>query len=42
MASMPIAATGATVLTVVLAAAIVLGWVVLVVIYMAFFRGRGS
>jgi len=37
---MPLAAAGATVLTVVLAAAIVLGWIVLVAIYMLFFRGR--
>jgi hypothetical protein len=39
---MPIAAAGATVLTIVLAAAIVLGWIVLMAIYMVFFRGRGS
>jgi hypothetical protein len=37
-----LAASGATVLTVVLAAAIVVGWIVLAAIYVMFFRGRGS
>jgi hypothetical protein len=37
-----LASAGQTVLTVVLAAVIVIGWVVLVAIYMLFFRGRGS
>jgi len=37
-----LAAAGQTVLTVVLAGAIVIGWVVLAAIYMLFFRGRGS
>jgi hypothetical protein len=37
-----LADAGGTALTVVLAAAIVLGWVVLAVIYVVFFRGRGS
>jgi hypothetical protein len=37
-----LAASGATVLTIVLAAAIVVGWIVLAAIYVMFFRGRGS
>jgi hypothetical protein len=37
-----LASAGETVLTVVLAAAIVIGWIVLAAIYMLFFRGRGS
>jgi hypothetical protein len=37
-----LAAAGATVLTIVLAAAIVVGWIVLAAIYVMFFRGRGS
>jgi hypothetical protein len=37
-----LASAGQTVLTVVLATAIVIGWVVLAAIYMLFFRGRGS
>jgi hypothetical protein len=37
-----LASAGQTVLTVVLAAVIVLGWVVLAAIYVLFFRRRGS
>jgi hypothetical protein len=37
-----LAVGGATALTIVLVAAIVIGWVVLVVIYVAFFRNRGD
>jgi hypothetical protein len=37
-----LADAGATALTVVLAAAIVLGWIVLAVVYFVFFRRRDS
>lgn len=37
-----LASAGETVFTVVLAAVIVIGWVVLAAIYLLFFRGRGS
>jgi hypothetical protein len=38
----PLAVGSATALTIVLMAAIVIGWVVLVVIYLVFFRNRGE
>jgi uncharacterized membrane protein (DUF485 family) len=37
----PLAAGGTTALTVVLVAAMVIGWIVLVVIYVVFIRHRG-
>jgi hypothetical protein len=41
--ALPVLATsGTTALTVVLVAAIVLGWIVLAAIYLAFFRRRDS
>ncbi|MEA2279083.1 MAG: hypothetical protein QOI62_1574 [Solirubrobacteraceae bacterium] len=42
MAALLLADAGMTALTIVLAAAIVIGWIVVVVIYLMFFRGRGS
>jgi hypothetical protein len=41
MAALVLAAGSQTTLTIVLAAAIVVGWIALVAIYWAFFRGRG-
>ncbi|MEA2253638.1 MAG: hypothetical protein QOG70_3880 [Solirubrobacteraceae bacterium] len=42
MAALLLADAGMTALTIVLAAAIVIGWIVVVVIYLMFFRGRDS